>query len=156
MTTLTRQTTSLLLLAACTALTGCATVQRRCRLAAGNATAQHLSFVTIEQEDLPPYSFTNIAPHQVSSYTGARSAISGVVAIQGKWKDGKSFSGSVTIETPIPQKMAGRVIFQVEKDSSVRMFVMPDRRQSNAGVLPWAVPPLWQNTISVPGMSGDE
>ena len=70
--------------------------------------------------------------------------------------DGSTNSLTASLERLLPQTFTGRVLFQIEDDAKVRAFVLPGLDAGRAGEMPWAVPPNWQGTTSIPGISTGE
>ena len=71
-------------------------------------------------------------------------------------EDGAIVTNAVRLARPVPLTFDGRVLFQIEAGTRVRVFIMPTPDKPSDGDIPWAIPPPWQGAPTVPGLSGQE
>ncbi len=147
---------TLLVILVCHLLVGCATHRAGCSVSVANTTGATLSSVLVRDEAGTTYSFTDLKPHSVGPYTPAVTDMVGIVTLEVTAKEGVSFTNAVHMGKPVPRTFDGRVLFQVEANARVRLFVMPRADKPDGGVLPWAVPPSWEGSPTIPGLSAGE
>ena len=143
-----------LLLFMCLLLAGCIKLQGRCRLFVWNGSDESVSSVVVRGTNNTNYVFMDIQPNNSSALSKAKADIGPKVRLEVKTEGGTKFEQTVDLGRPIPKAFRGRILFQIEKDNTVKVFVLPKRKDSGDGELPWAVPPVWQGVPGIPGLSG--
>jgi len=147
---------TLSLVLACHLLAGCVTHHARCVFSVANASDTVLSSVLLRDEAGAAYTFATLKPHSLGPFVHTRADMGGPLTLEATTENGVTVTNTVHLDSPILRTFNGQIVFQIESNTHVRVFVQPAHDNSSNGELPWAIPPSWQGNPSIPGLSGRE
>jgi hypothetical protein len=142
----------LLLFLCALVLGGCMTFGSKCLLAVSNSGDNPVTDVVVELGGVVGYRSAVLEPHSDANYRPLREGISMPPKLSWKDKNGVAVTREVKLAKPLPTNFRGRVVFQIDNASEVRMFVMP-ADEAGASSIAWGNSGGWDPTILIPGMN---
>jgi hypothetical protein len=131
---------------------GCMTTGSKCLVTVSNSSDAPVSDVVVEVRGIPMYSAPAIQPHSDAAYKPLSDGMSAPPRVSWKNKEGKLTSREIKLARALPMDFHGRLLFQIEGASEVRLFVMPED-EANASSIPWGNSGNWDGSIFIPGMN---
>jgi hypothetical protein len=137
----------------CTVLLGgCMSLGAKCTMVVSNSGDKTVSDVIVELSRDARYSSPAIMPHSEADSRPLRDRLPAISKVSWKNSDGVVVSKEVRIEKPLPEGFRGRILFQIDGASEVKIFVMPDTEEGSQ-LIPWGHSPDFDGTVLIPGMN---
>jgi hypothetical protein len=133
-------------------VSGCLTTGSKCLVTVSNSSDNPVSDVIVEVRGVTMYTASAIDPYSDAPYKPLREGVSEPPRVSWKNKEGKLTSKDIKLARALPRDFHGRVLFQIDGASEVRLFVMPED-EANASSIPWGNSSGWDGSIFIPGMS---